>query len=202
MVQRLGLGAGLIGLVLAFGTRGLYWLPGDAYWLATLATPWAAAAVLAGSLTPRWRAGAVAGVVALCVAVLVYYAILGLLERNYGASPFGLAWLLAAMPTGALGGAVGALARAHRGPGFRLAIAGVGGASAGELALRATASGRTAELAVLVGMAMLMVAAAAVTAARRGEALAVLGVAALLALATPGAIEATLAILRAARYGA
>jgi len=51
-------------------------------------------------------------------------------------------------------------------------------------------------------MAMLMVAAAAVTAARRGEALAVLGVAALLALATPGAIEATLAILRAARYGA
>ncbi len=54
----------------------------------------------------------------------------------------------------------------------------------------------------LIGMAMLMVAAAAVTAARRGEALAVLGVAALLALATPGAIEATLAILRAARSGA
>ena len=213
-VQRLGLSAGLIGVVLAFGTRGLYWLPGDAYWLATLATPWAAAAVLAGGLTPRWRAGAAAGVVALCVAVLVYYAILGLLEHDYTASPFGLAWLLAAFPTGAVGGAAGALARAHGGLGVRLVIAGVGGSIAGELALRATASARTVELAhhrlgvqaaaaaVLAGGAMLVVAAAAATADRRGEALAVLGVAVLVALATPTAIEATVAVVRAARHGA
>lgn len=200
--QRVALFALVIGVLLALGTRALYLLPGDVPFLTRLATPWAATAVVAGGLTPRRRDGAVAGVLALCAAVLVYYAILAFVERDYGASPYGIAWLLAAVPTGALGGAAGALARAHGRRGLRLAVAGIGGALAGELVLWSATSPRAPQLIALAVGALVVVAATALTARRRGEAIAVLVLAALVALATPTTIAATTAVLQVARDGA
>jgi hypothetical protein len=104
----------IAGLALGVVTRFAYHLPEDWWWLARVGAPWLAVAFAVGASTPRLRAGAARGAVSLVVAILEYYAILGLIQHAYDHSPLGLWWLAAAVPGGAAYGALGALWRAGR----------------------------------------------------------------------------------------
>src|SRR5207248_1226494 len=101
-------------LLLAAATRLAYRLPAEWRWLPAVGAPWLAAAFAIGATVRRPRAGAARGALLLVAAVLFYYAILGFVEHNYEGSPFGLAWLVPAVPGGAAFGALGALWRSGR----------------------------------------------------------------------------------------
>jgi hypothetical protein len=110
----IALGAGVL---LGAGTRLVYELPGEWWWLARVGGPWLAVAFGTGVVARKARAGALAGAVCLVTATLVYYGIMSLLQHAYSDSPFGLAWLFVAVPAGLGFGALGAAARS---PALRL----------------------------------------------------------------------------------
>jgi hypothetical protein len=147
------------GIVLGAGTRLVYELPREWWWLARVGGPWLAFAFGAGLTTRKALGGAVAGCACLVTATLVYYGIMGLLQHAYETSPLGLAWLFVAVPTGLGFGALGAAARSAA---LRLpAAAAVSAAFAAEALLIAGRSG--------VGPGALLVAALLVPlAAARG----------------------------------
>jgi hypothetical protein len=105
------------GIVLGAGTRFVYELPREWWWLARVGGPWLAFAFGTGLTTRKAVNGAVAGCACLVTATLVYYGIMGLLQHAYETSPLGLAWLFVAVPTGLGFGALGAAARS---PALRL----------------------------------------------------------------------------------
>jgi hypothetical protein len=140
------------GIVLGAGTRLVYELPREWWWLARVGGPWLAFAFGAGLTTRKALGGAVAGCACLVTATLVYYGIMALLQHSYETSPFGLAWLFVAVPAGLGFGALGAAARS---PGLRArASAALSAALAAEAVLIADRS--TAGPAALVVAALLV----------------------------------------------
>jgi hypothetical protein len=103
-------------LVLAAATRLVYKLPSEWWWVSRVGASWLAGAFAIGATTRRPVRGALLGAFLLVAAVLWYYAILGFVQHAYEASPFGLAWLLPAVPGGLAFGALGALWRSGRAP--------------------------------------------------------------------------------------
>jgi hypothetical protein len=148
------------GALLGVGTRFIYELPHEWWWLARVGGPWLAVAFGTGLVARRTRDGALAGCVCLVTATLVYYGIMALLQHAYEESPLGLTWLFVAVPAGLGFGALGAAARA---PALRVpASAALSAAFAAEAVLTANRSA--------VGPAALLVAALLVPlAAARGH---------------------------------
>ncbi|MFL5841885.1 MAG: DUF6518 family protein [Thermoleophilaceae bacterium] len=105
------------GLLLGLATRLVYELPREWWWLAKIGGPWLAVAFTVGLTVRRPLDGALIGAVCLVTAILIYYAIMGLLQHAYDASPLGLAWLFIAVPAGLAFGALGATVRR---PGLRV----------------------------------------------------------------------------------
>jgi hypothetical protein len=103
----LAIGAGVL---LGVGTRFVYELPREWWWLARVGGPWLAVAFGTGLVARRARDGALAGAVCLVTATLAYYGITSL-QHAYSDSPLGLAWLFVAVPAGLGFGALGAAAR-------------------------------------------------------------------------------------------
>jgi hypothetical protein len=99
------------GALLGVGTRLVYDLPREWWWLAQIGGPWLAVAFGVGLAAGKLRDGALAGSACLVTATLVYYGIMALLQHAYDASPLGLAWLFVAVPAGLGFGALGAAAR-------------------------------------------------------------------------------------------
>jgi hypothetical protein len=99
------------GVLLGVGTRFVYDLPREWWWLAQVGGPWLAAAFGAGLMAKKLPDGALAGSACLVTATLVYYGIMAFLQHAYDASPLGLAWLFVAVPAGLGFGALGAAAR-------------------------------------------------------------------------------------------
>jgi hypothetical protein len=138
----------LAGLVLGIGTRLVYELPPEWWWLARIGGPWLAVAFGAGLSVRRPIDGALAGAVCLVTAILVYYAIMGLIQHAYEASPFGLAWLFVAVPAGLVFGALGA---AIRRPALRVPAAAILSATFVAEALLTADRSRAGAGALLVG---------------------------------------------------
>jgi hypothetical protein len=99
------------GVLLGVGTRFVYDLPREWWWLARVGGPWLAVAFGSGLVTRKARDGALAGCVCLVTATLVYYGIMALVQHSYETSPLGLAWLFVAVPAGLGFGALGAAVR-------------------------------------------------------------------------------------------
>jgi hypothetical protein len=141
-------GALIAGLVLGIGTRLVYKLPSELWWLARIGGPWLAVAFAVGRSTRRPLDGALMGAVCLVAATLVYYAIMGLVQHAYETSPLGLAWLFVAVPAGLAFGALGA---AIRRPGLRVPAAATLSAAFAAEALFTADHSRVAAAALLAG---------------------------------------------------
>jgi hypothetical protein len=100
------------GVVLGVGTRFVYELPREWWWLARVGGPWLVVAFGTGMVARKARDGALAGGVCLVTATLAYYGVMSL-QDAYGSSPFGLAWLFVAVPAGLGFGALGAAVRSR-----------------------------------------------------------------------------------------
>ena len=105
LVRRAILFGAALGLVTRYGSH----FPGDFDWLRRVGVPWLAVGFAAAVGVPRVRQGALLGALALVVAILVYYAALAFLQNAYDQSPLGVAWLVIAIPGGAVFGTLGAL---------------------------------------------------------------------------------------------
>jgi Family of unknown function (DUF6518) len=126
------------GVLLGAGTRFVYELPSEWWWLARVGGPWLVVAFGTGLMARKARGGALAGCICLVTATLVYYGIMGLFQHAYETSPLGLAWLFVAVPAGLGFGALGA---AVRSPALRLpAAAALSAAFAAEAVLIADRS--------------------------------------------------------------
>jgi Family of unknown function (DUF6518) len=99
----------LFGAALGLATRYGSHFPGDFDWLPRVGVPWLAVGFGAAVGVPRLRHGALLGALSLVVAILVYYAALAFLQNAYDHSPLGIAWLVVAIPSGALFGALGSV---------------------------------------------------------------------------------------------
>ena len=109
-MERAGaLGSVGLGVALALLTRANRHLPGDMTWVRAVGVPWLAVAFAAAAGTARVRRGVFLGAMSLVVAILVYYAVLAFVQGAYDRSPLGVAWLLVAVPAGALFGALGSV---------------------------------------------------------------------------------------------
>jgi uncharacterized protein DUF6518 len=100
------------GVLLGVGTRFVYELPREWWWLAKVGGPWLAVAFGTGVVARKARDGAFAGALCLVTATLAYYGVMSL-QHAYGDSPLGLAWLLVAVPAGLGFGALGGAARSR-----------------------------------------------------------------------------------------
>jgi hypothetical protein len=136
------------GLVLGLGTRLVYELPWEWWWLAKIGGPWLAVAFGVGLSVRRLLDGAFLGAVCLVTATLVYYAIMGLVQHAYDTSPLGLGWLVVAVPAGLAFGALGA---AVRRPGLRVPAAAMLSAAFVAEALLTADRSRVAAGALLAG---------------------------------------------------
>jgi hypothetical protein len=148
----------LFGTALGLATRYGSYFPGDFDWLCRVGVPWLAVGFAAAVGVPRIRHGALMGALALVAAILVYYAALGFLQNAYERSPLGLAWLIVAIPGGAVFGALGSVWTAGR---ARVQIAALMSACfAGEAILFERFADRTAApflLLVAVALPLLLV---------------------------------------------
>ncbi|HEX6712812.1 MAG TPA: DUF6518 family protein [Thermoleophilaceae bacterium] len=104
----------LFGAALGLATRYGSQFPGDFDWLRRVGVPWLAVGFAAAISVPRVRHGALLGALSLVVAILVYYAALAFLQDAYDRSPLGVAWLVIALPGGAVFGTLGSLWSAGR----------------------------------------------------------------------------------------
>lgn len=168
-----------------------------------LGAPWFVAAFATGLAARRPVGGALGGALALGLSVAVYYGLMLGVEDRIGtpdALVMTVLWGAAALACGALFGAAGSLARGAE-PGRRaLAVAGLGGALAGEAAfflgrVGAEAPGGAVLVGELLAGACLVVGAAG---ARRARVLAFGASVAGLAAVADGALRA---IMRAGGWG-